>query len=255
MFKKIPFFVFVCALVPAAALAGHKMHSIARFDGEGCDRTLTYDTIMKSAKWSATERAEIDSDKQVAHYEDDADGYPIGYVVKTAKYDAELVMGVYSSCHEHAGNNGLGDFIKKSEIRGSDPAKPGNPFKVYYEQQVSWPYDNGEYIVENTVTAELGGYLLSSKLLESSDVSFSPKIADGYMRVLPHSGGKVLVIACNYMVPRSGAFKGTFVDLAKKRLDESGKRLLAWVKRVNADRSKSDGYRDRLRGILGGNSQ
>ncbi|MBI3543298.1 MAG: hypothetical protein HY075_08520 [Deltaproteobacteria bacterium] len=211
------------------------------FAGPICDRSLTYD------KLTAAEKALVDAHKQAARFVPQANGYYIGYIFSLAKFDTELAFGVYTSCGEHAGKSGLGDFLVQSKIT-SDESK--NPFRVFYEQQVSFPYDNGQYTVENTIGEEQGGYILNTKLIESSDAGFSPKFADGYVRMTPKDG-ETFVIACNYMIPRTGSFKGTFNDLAKERLQASGKNLLAWVTRVSGKSASVEFYKNRLKRILG----
>jgi hypothetical protein len=214
-------------------------------DGARCDRTLTYESL------SDGEKAALNKGQLVSRFVKQPNGYEIGYVFKAAAFDPELVMGVYSSCGEHAGENGLGDFIVKSKVLGPNPEQPANPFRVFYEQHVSWPYDNGTYTVENSVSGGSEGYLFETNLIDSSDASFSPRWSDGYVRAVSQGNG-VFVVACNYMVPRSNSFKGKFIDLARERLKASGDNLMKWVMRVSADNEKAHGYRERIKALLGG---
>lgn len=213
---------------------------LARNDEARCDRSLTIDSL------SQDERVRLNRGERVTRFVRQSNGYEIGYIFSLAGFDAELTMGVYSSCGEHAGNDGLGGFIVKSRILGRGDS---SPFRVFYEQHVSWPYSNGEYTVENIVKAENGGYILDSKLLNSSDAGFSPRYADAYVRVVPNGRG-IFVTACNYMIPRTGSWQETFNDLGRERLNESGERLLGWVGRVSQDNARAAQYRERLRRLL-----
>lgn len=234
---------FVFMLVGAFVAVSVHAKEVDR-DGARCDRTLTYESL------NDREKADLNRGVLVSRFVKQPNGFEIGYVFKAAAFDIDLVMGTYSSCGEHAGDNGLGEFIVQSKVLGPNPEKPVNPFRVFYEQQVSWPYDNGTYTVENTLTAEAVGYLFNTKLLDSSDASFSPRWADGYLRAVP-SGNGVFVVACNYMVPRSNSFKGKFIDLARERLRASGDNLMKWVNRVSQDNAKAQAYRERVRALLG----
>ncbi|MBI3543670.1 MAG: hypothetical protein HY075_10400, partial [Deltaproteobacteria bacterium] len=124
-----------------------------------------------------------------------------------------------------------------------------NPYRIEYEQEVSWPYTNGQYVSELRLSEENGSYILDSKLVDSSDRSFSPRWADGYVRA-HQEGANVFVVGCNYMVPRSGSFQGKFNDMARERLALVGENLLNWVKRVSQDNQAAEKYRKRLQGLL-----
>ena len=245
---KTPSLLGLCAIV-VLTLAAHAQANPVKSGGEAvCDRTLT------RASLTANEIKKLNKEGQADRFEKQSNGFSRGYIFAHADYDAELVMGVYSSCGEHAGKNGLGDFIKKSAIVNGTDGK--NPFQVTYEQSGSMGYSGGIYTVENTIKADKGGYILSSKLLDSSDAHFSPLYADGYMRVIPDGNG-VFVIACNYMIPRDadvdpfGIGKSTYNGMAHDRLLASGKNLLKWVTSVSQNATKAASYRDALSALPG----
>lgn len=237
----------IATLVPATSSAKQ-----VRTSGAMCTRGVTYAALMsETSKFlSDAEKKDLQSGKQVAKFVAQENGYEIGYVFSLTGYDAELIMGVFSSCDEHAGPNGLGGFIDKSKyVKSGDT----NPFQVYYEQEGSWPYGGAKYTVENsmqTVNVRSGrGYILNSRLLDSSDASFSPSWLDAYFQATPHGKGS-FVIACNYMVPRTGRWKGTFNDKASDRLKASGTNLLRWVTRIAPENEKTHAYRARLKKLL-----
>jgi hypothetical protein len=227
------FNVFMMSILASATVA---LADPVDSSGAKCDTSLT------RASLSSEEVKEINRAGLVARFVKQPNGFNIGYIFSEAKFDAELAMGVYSMASQHAGKNGLGDFIKQSKVLGSNEA---NPFRVYYEQQVDWPYDNGNYTVANTITKEQGGFYHHSVLLESSDAGFSPRWADGYVRVVPQGSG-IFVVACNYMVPRTDSYQGRFNSTAHDRLISSGHSLLNWVSRVAGDSALAQRYRDRL---------
>lgn len=239
------------AVVGSISLLAHAKE--VRRTGEMCIRGLTYDSALAEPRFkiSAKDRKDLIDGKPVSKFLEQENGYKIGYIFSLADYDAELVMGVFSSCDQHAGSNGLGSFVEKSEYRTNGNR---NPFQVYYEQAGKATYDNGQYTVEDTLrkieTADGTGYRLDTRLLDSSDRGMSPKWLDAYFQVSPHGRGS-FVVACNYMVPRTSWFQGGFNDEAASRLRASGKNLLKWVSRVAGDNAQSQGYRARVKTLLG----
>ncbi len=235
--------IFVLCTLLAVGMAAVAQADPVRSGGEAvCDRSLTKDSM------TAAEITKMNKEGQADRFEKQSNGWLRGYVFAYADYDSELVMGVYASCGEHKGKNGLGDFINKSTMLS--PAG-SNPFQVFYEQSGSWGFSGGQYTVENTIKAEKGGYILNTKLIDSSDAHFSPVYADGYMRVVPDGRG-VFVVACNYMIPRDGGFaSGTYNGMSKDRLIASGKNLLKWVSRVSQNSGKADSYRQKLSALPG----
>lgn len=215
-------------------------------DGARCDRTIEFSQL------SAEEQAKLRRDEFVTRFVRQSGGFEVGYVFKLSSFDPELIMGMYTSANEHAGANGLGDFIKTSYIRGSGPEKPANPYQVVIEQTVDWPYSNSWYAMDNRVTRSGSGFLLEATLVESSSASFSPRWADGYFRVSPDARGGSFVVGCNYQVPRTDSWQGKFVDTSRERVLKTGQNLLRWIDRVARDSSRAKGYRDRLAGILSG---
>lgn len=205
-------------------------------NGAKCDTSLSYESL------NANELRDLNRRGMASRFVRQSNGYEIGYVFAIANYDAELAMGVYSSAGEHAGSNAMGDFLVKSEIVGDSES---NPMTVDYEQQVNWPYTNGQYRVENTFSRDQNGYFTHTKLLGSSDAGFSPRWSDGYFRIVSRGNG-IFVVACNYMVPRTGAFQGVFNGMAHDRLLASGRNLLRWVDRVSQNSSVAQTYRERL---------
>lgn len=224
----------LCISVLALALSAVAHADAVDGSGAMCDRSITFDRL------TAAEKTAINKYGQVARHVPMNNGYYMSYIFAEAPFDAELAMGVYSSCGEHAGN--MGNFIKESQI-----VTRGNPFRVFYRQHVSWPMSDGRYTVENTLRAEQGGFILSSKLIDSTDADFSPRWSDGYVRMVPKGNG-IFVVACNYMVPRSTGFKGKFNDTARERIEASGHNLVNWVKRVSQNSGLAQKYRDRLKG-------
>ncbi|MBI3555251.1 MAG: hypothetical protein HY074_03170 [Deltaproteobacteria bacterium] len=237
---KTPSMIVLCALL-TMSVASIAQADPVKSGGEAvCDMSLT------AASMTDAEVRRMNKEGQADRFIKQGNGYYMGYVFAHADFDAELVMGVYSSCGEHAGKNGLGDFINKSNIVNNTNGQ--NPFQVFYEQSGSWGFSGGEYTVENTIKAEKGGYILATKLIDSSDATFSPNFASGYMRVVPDGKG-VFVVACNYMIPRSGFAKGTYNGMAHDRLIASGKNLLKWVSRVSQNSGKADSYRQKLNNL------
>ena len=240
-------------LVLAAVFAPVAHTKQVRTSGEMCTRGVSYASLLseKSNFLSPAEKKDLQAGKQIAKFVTQKNGYEIGYIFSLADYDAELLTGVFSSCDEHAGGNGLGGFIDKSKYVDSGNT---NPFKVYYEQEGSWPYGGAKYTVENSIatlnTQSGAGYILNTRLLDSSDASFSPSWLDAYFQVTPQGKGS-FVIACNYMVPRSGRWKGTFNEKAADRLKASGTNLMKWVTRVSQDNQKTNAYRQRVKTLLG----
>lgn len=246
MSKILSLVVAFCAFVSVA-----NADSVRR-TGEKCTRGVTYDALMNDTKFlSAQEKKDLNAGKQISKFVKQSNGYEIGYVFSLADYDAELVMGIFSSCDQHAGGKGLGGFIDTSRYV-SDGNK--NPFQVYYEQEGSWPYDGAQYTFENRLstfaTPNGRGYIMNSALVSSSGNSFSPQWADAYFQVYPQGRGS-FVVACNYMVPRTGKWKGTFNGQAADRLRASGRNLLEWVKRVSQDNAAVHAYRNRVKTLLG----
>lgn len=246
MTKLFSLVVAVCAFM-SVAQAGS-----VRTSGEKCTRGVTYDALMNDQKFlSPQEKKDLNAGKQIAKFVEQSNGYEIGYIFSVADFDPELVMGMFSSCDQHAGSNGLGKFIVKTEYK-SDGNK--NPFHVFYEQDGSGPYKGSQYTFENTLsTLSTGagrGYILNSRLINSTDRDFSPKWADAYFQVTPLGRGS-FVVACNYMVPRTSWWKGTFNGQAADRLKESGRNLLKWAKRVSQDNGLVHAYRARVKTLLG----
>lgn len=207
-----------------------------------CDPTFGVEKLTDG------ERTELNKTGLTRH-DDKVGDYFVSYLVASASFDVELAMGVYTSCGEHAGNDGLGDFISVSEMLSKADS---NPFQVYYVQSGSFGFSGGEYIMENTVRAIDGGYVMQSRLVSSSSSSFSPKVADGYVRMVADGPGKVSVVACNYMEPKSPPLfsKGKFNSMAKERLSLSGKNLMKWVARVSQDSAKAQEYREKLKRLI-----
>jgi hypothetical protein len=226
--------------IAALVVSGAAPAQDVRANGERCDRSITADSL------TSDEKALVDAGHQVTRFVKQQNGYAIGYVFKVATFDAELVMGVFSSVGEHAGRNGLGEFIVRSDI-----VTDGNPMTVAYEQRAAWPYTNGKYTLQNTISGSVrDGYILDSELLDAGDSGFSPRWLDAYVRVAPRDDG-VFVVACNYMVPRTTRFQGRFNTTASERLTATGANLLAWVQRVSQDSTRSEQYRSRLKTLLG----
>ncbi|MEW6056851.1 MAG: hypothetical protein AB1540_09570 [Bdellovibrionota bacterium] len=255
---RIPFAV-VC-VVGLTLLNGTGM--LAKADpvdrsGALCDRSFSPQKVFdsKSGLLSPSEVSRLNQGAQISKFVVQPSGYYIGYIFQLTKYDPKFILGLFSSCGEHAGEEGLGDFVRESRAIYAGSSEISNPFKVYYEQQVDDPYENGRYTVLNKVgrvanSQGVESYGLDSRLIDSSDASFSPRWVDAYLRTYSMPSG-TLVIACNYMVPRGGRlWRKRFNGMAEERLKKTGENLLRWANRVSRDGALAESYRRRLERLL-----
>jgi hypothetical protein len=232
-------------------------------NGEKCHR-FTYDEVFNTRDGSflsVDEQRRLAAGELISKLGVGKDGYSLSYVFQISSFDPELIMGVFASSDEHAGNpdfrlnrstmmrihpNGLGDFVVRSEYVGD---KNTNPFRVFYEQQVDF-LSNGEYVIENKLETADGGYILNSKLVSSTDAKFSPQWLDAYVSVVGR-GRSTLSVACNHIVPRSSMFQGKFNGIADERLVKSAQNLLKWVTYADKGQGRAEDYRGRVKKLLG----
>jgi hypothetical protein len=239
-----PFFAGLFLYESYAGSAGSIDH-----DGEKCRRNITFDSL------SASEKKSLTAGDQVLKMEMLHSGYMAGYIFKLSKYDPEFVLSVYSKADEHAGENGMGSYIVRSDIKDNPPGMPLNFLRVEYEQNVPFPgIANGVYTVENEIVKKGSTYHQDSKLIDSEESSFSPRWFDGYFTATSQKvdgADGTFVVTCHYMVPRSTWFKSKVNDMVAERMGKSGVLLMRWADRVAADADLEKKYRERLRGMIG----
>jgi hypothetical protein len=243
------------AVTPVAATHPNIKKNLSTLDavdreGLRCDRYIRVNTL------NTQERAALESGAFVAQFTNQNTGYVMGYIWKLVEHTPDLVMGVYSSCAEHAGL--LGGFIRRSRYEdGSTFEVTKNPFRVFYEYHVPSPFSNSEYAVNNRLSEipspyvrDQKGLILNSSIAGSTDASFSPRWLDGYLSVVPFNATKNLVVACNYQTPRTSNFRDRYNNESRAKLSEVSHNLNEWINRVAADPRAVSRYRARTQQIL-----
>jgi hypothetical protein len=229
--------------------------------GERCDRSFTYESLTSSdfsqrhSSFLTQDQKKLLADGKLVYKEvKQRNGYYAGYIFQLSDVDNELVFAVFSKVGEHTK---LGKFFVKSVQLEEDP---GKHFKVFYEQQVNFPFENGKYIYRNDIDKKkledgTSVYTLDTTLLNSTDSSFSPKWVDAYLYAYEVKN-RTFVVSCNYMVPRVGKdaiqpIKDTFNSIAKERMQQTGSNLSKWVLNVTKSPEETQNMRLRLRRMLG----
>ena len=264
MFNSLRLFIASVLLLSGVALADSQyekdMLSVDS-QGERCDRSFTYENLTSTdtTQYQSTflnqdQKRALEEGKLIYKEVRLKSGYNAGYIFQLSDIDSELVFAVFSKVGEHTK---LGKFFLKSVQLEADP---GKHFKVFYEQQVDFPFENGKYIYRNDIDKkklEDGTfvYTLDTTLLKSTDSSFSPKWVDAYLYSYEVKN-RTFVVSCNYIVPRVGKdaiqpIKNTFNSISKDRMQQTGANLSKWILSVSKSSEETQNMRLRLRKMLG----